>query len=78
MSTSILNMTIEDPPEICAAAMSDPRSTSPIVELAWRNKLIREAAYFRSQQRRSGSGNELEDWLAAEWQVDESLGRHRG
>jgi hypothetical protein len=78
MSTRILDMTIPGVPGACAAAMADPRTTNPLVEQTWRDKLVREAAYFRSQQHRPCPGKELEDWLAAEWEVDESLGRHRG
>ena len=78
MRTRILEMTIPEVPRTCAAAMADSRTTNPLVEQAWRDKLIREAAYFRSLHRRSCPGNELEDWLAAEREVDESLGRHHG
>ena len=58
--------------------MADPCTTNPITEQAWRNKLVREAAYFRSQKRGSSPGSELDDWLAAEREVDESLGRSHG
>ena len=78
MSTRILDMTIPEVPGTCAAALADPQTTNPLVEQAWRDKLVREAAYFRSQHRRPCPGKELEDWLAAEREVDESLGRHRG
>jgi hypothetical protein len=74
----ILDMTIPDVPDHCEAAMADPRGTHPLVERAWRDKLIREAAYFRSQHRRPFPGRELEDWLAAEREVDESLRRTGG
>ena len=57
----------------CAAALPDPSCTSPLVEPHWRERMIREAAYFRSQHRKTGPGKELEDWLAAERQVDEFL-----
>ena len=75
MNTQTLDLTIPEVPGVCAAAMADPRTTNPLVEQAWRDKLIREAAYFRSQHRRPCHGNELEDWLAAEREVDESLRR---
>jgi G3E family GTPase len=78
MNTRILDMTIPTVPGIWAAAMADPRTTNPLVEQAWRDKLVREAAYFRSQHRRPCHGKELEDWLAAEREVDESLLRSRG
>lgn len=37
--------------------------------------LIRDAAYERSARRGFAPGHELEDWLAAEQQVDEFLSR---
>jgi len=52
--------------------LPDASTTNPAVEAAWRQKMIREAAYFRSQHRRPCYGKELEDWLAAEKEVDES------
>jgi hypothetical protein len=78
MNTRILDMTIPEVPGVFAAAMADPRTTNPLVEQAWRDRLVREAAYFRSQHRRPCHGKELEDWLAAEREVDEALRRSRG
>jgi hypothetical protein len=40
-----------------------------------REALIREAAYARSARRGLTPGYELEDWLAAEQQVDKFLAR---
>lgn len=54
------------------ACLPDANTTNPAVEAAWRQRMIREAAYFRSQRRRPCGGTELEDWLAAEREVDES------
>ena len=48
----------------------DPSCTHPDVERAWREKQIRDAAYFRSLCRPPGCGKELEDWLAAEQEID--------
>ncbi len=78
MSTRILNLTIAEAPGVCAATMPDARCTNPLVEQTWRDKLVREAAYFRSQQRRPCAGKELDDWLAAEREIDELLGRSHG
>jgi hypothetical protein len=78
MNTRILDMTIPEVPGVCAPALADPRTTNPLVEQAWRDKLVREAAYFRSQHRRPCPGKELADWLAAERDVDESLRRSHG
>jgi hypothetical protein len=38
-----------------------------------RQACIAKAAYFRAGQRGFGPGHELDDWLAAEEQVDERL-----
>lgn len=38
-----------------------------------RHRMIAETAYFRWLHRGFGSGHELEDWLAAEAQVDAAL-----
>jgi hypothetical protein len=38
-----------------------------------RHQMIAEAAYYRAQQRLFESGYELEDWLAAEDQIDAAL-----
>ena len=55
------------------ACLPDAACTHPEVEAAWRNRLIQEAAYYRSLKRRPCQGKELEDWLAAEKEVDEHL-----
>lgn len=55
------------------ACLPDAATTNPAVEAAWRHRLIRDAAYFRSQSRIPCPGKELEDWLAAEQEVDASL-----
>ena len=38
-----------------------------------RRELIAQAAYFRAQRRGFEPGHELEDWLAAETEVDTGL-----
>ena len=38
-----------------------------------RRQLIAEAAYFRAERRGFQPGNELEDWLAAEIEIDALL-----
>lgn len=39
-----------------------------------RRRLIAEAAYLRAEQRNFAPGRELEDWLAAEIEIDALLG----
>jgi hypothetical protein len=43
------------------------------VSLEERHHLICEAAYFRAEDRGFVSGRELDDWLAAEIQIDSLL-----
>jgi len=50
--------------------LPDPYCTHPQAEHAWREKCIRDAAYFRSLRRAPAVGNSLEDWLAAEREID--------
>jgi hypothetical protein len=41
-----------------------------------RNDLIRKTAYFFYEARSGGSGNELDDWLQAETQVDQMIAQN--
>lgn len=43
-----------------------------------REELIRQRAYFKAMQRQFAPGHELDDWLAAEDEVDAWLRRPRG
>jgi hypothetical protein len=43
-----------------------------------RRRLIAEAAYFRAEQRGFVPGQEFEDWLAAEIEIDALLGEDDG
>jgi hypothetical protein len=40
-----------------------------------RNRMVAEAAYYRAEQRGFAEGSPLEDWLAAESQIDAMLSR---
>jgi hypothetical protein len=42
-----------------------------------REARIAEAAYWRAERRGFVAGQELDDWLAAEREVDEDLGKRR-
>ena len=55
--------------------LPDASCTHPDVERAWREKQIRDAAYFRSLRRAECPGNELEDWLAAEQEIDDACAK---
>ena len=64
---------LTDTPKQRGPGLPDPYCTHPDVERAWRQKLIRDAAYFRSLKRQPASGKEVEDWLAAEEEINRSF-----
>jgi Protein of unknown function (DUF2934) len=45
----------------------------PDISAEHRLTMIAEAAYYRAQSRGFAPGGELDDWLEAEWSVDEHL-----
>jgi hypothetical protein len=47
--------------------------TVSFIEPARRHTLICEAAYFRAERRGFCPGQELDDWLAAESEIDRTL-----
>lgn len=60
------------------ATASMPHQATPLrnpVDVAWREQIIRQAAYFRSLNRTACPGKDLEDWLAAEQEIDDRLVR---
>jgi len=50
----------------------------PLVPASLRHDMIRDAAYLRSEARGFVPGKEIEDWLAAEQDVDELILRRYG
>ena len=54
--------------------LQDVPPVGPSVEpLPGRTAMISEVAYFRAEKRNFAPGHELEDWLAAEREVDMQL-----
>jgi len=49
--------------------------SSAYIEPEARNAMIAEAAYFRSAHRGFEPGHEVDDWLAAESEIDGALAR---
>jgi Protein of unknown function (DUF2934) len=47
-----------------------PIDVRPYVHRGWREPMILRAAYLRSLNRRFQPGKELEDWLAAEQEIE--------
>ena len=56
-----------------AASPASNVATPNFVDPQQRGALIARAAYFRAMHRGFAPGNELEDWLAAEAEVDAEL-----
>jgi hypothetical protein len=44
-----------------------------VAAIGWREEMIRRIASMRSQRRATLAGKELEDWLAAEQEVDQLI-----
>lgn len=57
-------------------ARNVPRTKIPAtIDPMLRQQLISEAAYFRAERRGFVAGSAIEDWLAAELEIDERLSR---
>lgn len=54
------------------------RPTMPVTNPDTRAQMIAEAAYYLSEQRGFAPGHEVEDWLAAEQQIDTRIEDGRG
>ncbi len=46
------------------------------ISAAERHRLISQAAYLRAKQRDFAAGHEVEDWLAAEREIDAQLAQY--
>jgi hypothetical protein len=67
--TSTKSLAILESP---AASGSSPAGTlwsAPATDAEARNRMIAEAAYYRAEQRGFDPGHELDDWLAAEYEI---------
>jgi len=60
-----------------AAKSTPPEQATPsgAVSLEERNRMVAEAAYYKAEHRGFAEGSPLEDWLAAETQIDAMLFR---
>jgi hypothetical protein len=54
------------------------RRDAPLIPPGLRLEMIRDAAYFRAAARGFAPGKEIEDWLAAEQDVEELILRRYG
>jgi hypothetical protein len=57
-----------------AAARTETTSERAALSPEQRRALIAQAAYYRAEQRGFAPGAELQDWLAAEAEIDDALG----
>jgi len=62
-----------DKPKSPGKPNSRAMPSDSILESGTRDKLVREAAYFRAERRGFSPGGELEDWVAAERDVDQMV-----
>lgn len=69
-------------PGTSSGSVSSARATSTPVDrpavyhpagMGWREEMIRRTANLRSQHRAPCPGKELEDWLAAEREIDQLI-----
>jgi hypothetical protein len=60
-------------PELSALAVVKPVAPQAPAPDETREELIALAAYYRAERRGFEPGGELQDWLAAEAEVDEAL-----
>lgn len=49
-------------------------STAPMVDADVRRAMVAQAAYFRAERRGFAPGGDLEDWIAAEREIERMLG----
>jgi hypothetical protein len=56
-----------------AMAMQPADVASATLDAEALEKMVREAAYFRAERRGFAPGRDLEDWIAAEQEVDRLL-----
>jgi hypothetical protein len=61
----------ESPKGVPRGSLQDPKRRA--VAEGERQRRISEAAYYRAEQRGFARGRELDDWLAAEIQIDKAL-----
>lgn len=61
--------------EDAASSNSPPEHAAAFIEPDQRLAMISDAAYFRAEAREFCPGHEMEDWLAAEREIDQILGR---
>ena len=69
---SVTREAVSGPVKAPGAAVKSSQSAA-VLSAAAREAMIREAAYFRAECREFALGGELEDWFAAERQIDGAL-----
>ncbi|MBI5039829.1 MAG: DUF2934 domain-containing protein [Gammaproteobacteria bacterium] len=69
-------VTQKPPKAVATARKSRPATKTSEISLEHRQEMVAEAAYLRAEQRGFGPGDPVEDWLAAEREVDLLLAEH--
>jgi hypothetical protein len=59
------------------ARRAEPTTPTPATTLEQRVGMIAEAAYYRAEARGFTPGNEVEDWLVAEREIDARISNRR-
>ena len=74
-TTPLEKTAVTSPTKATAARKSAPKSAPRRAEVSedMRRGMIAQAAYLRAERRGFSGGNEVEDWLAAEAEVDALL-----
>ncbi|MCX7892680.1 MAG: DUF2934 domain-containing protein [Burkholderiales bacterium] len=63
----------EDPIARAAESATEIADVATLVPPEVRERMVREAAYYRAERRGFAAGHELEDWLSAEADIDRLL-----
>jgi hypothetical protein len=62
---------VRRPDRRAGVALGDPPTVSPVERL----RMIGQAAYFRAERRQFARGTAVQDWLAAEAEIDALIAR---
>ena len=73
MRRAAAHQSAEDMPAAPETLLSESERTEQFMIGEDRYRMIAEAAYFRAEQRGFVAGSEVDDWLAAEMEIDALL-----
>jgi Protein of unknown function (DUF2934) len=61
-----------------AEAKAPVKLNPPAIDAGMRRAMTAEAAYYRAERRGFAPGQELDDWFAAEAEIERATAPHRG